>query len=58
MEATKESQYEHCVRIRDEYGVTQLGLMTNQAWHDDPRHLVFLLSRYKFVSKMLSEIMI
>jgi 2-polyprenyl-3-methyl-5-hydroxy-6-metoxy-1,4-benzoquinol methylase len=28
--------------------------MTNQVWHDDPRRLVFVLSRYKFVSKMLA----
>ena len=27
--------------------------MTNQLWHDDPRHLVFILARYKFVAKML-----
>ena len=54
MESTKESQYEHCVRVRDEFGLTPLGLMANQACHDNPRHLVFLLSRYKFVSKMLS----
>jgi 2-polyprenyl-3-methyl-5-hydroxy-6-metoxy-1,4-benzoquinol methylase len=28
--------------------------MSNQAWHDDPRHLLFLLARYKFVAKMLT----
>jgi 2-polyprenyl-3-methyl-5-hydroxy-6-metoxy-1,4-benzoquinol methylase len=28
--------------------------MTNQAWQDDPRHLLFTLARYKFVAKMLS----
>ena len=28
--------------------------MTNQVWHDDPRRLVFMLARYKFVAKMLS----
>lgn len=28
--------------------------MTNQVWHDDPRRLGILLSRYKFVAKMLS----
>src|SRR3546814_2661051 len=31
-----------------------LGLMTNQVWHDDPRRLGILLSRYKFVAKILS----
>jgi len=29
------------------------GLMSNQVWHDDPKRLLFVLSRYKFVSKML-----
>ena len=28
--------------------------MTNQVWHDDPKRLVFVLSRYKFVEKILS----
>ena len=28
--------------------------MTNYVWDDDPRRLLFTLSRYKFVSKMLS----
>lgn len=28
--------------------------MTNQAWKDDPKHLLFTLARYKFVAKMLS----
>jgi hypothetical protein len=27
--------------------------MSNQAWHDDPKRLVFVLSRYKFVSKLM-----
>lgn len=28
--------------------------MANQCWEDDPRRFLFMLSRYKFVSKMLS----
>ncbi|OLE18158.1 MAG: methyltransferase [Cyanobacteria bacterium 13_1_40CM_2_61_4] len=28
--------------------------MANYMWHNDPRHLAFLTSRYKFVAKMLS----
>jgi 2-polyprenyl-3-methyl-5-hydroxy-6-metoxy-1,4-benzoquinol methylase len=35
-------------------GVERLGLMTGWAWHDDPRHLLFTLSRYKFVAKMMA----
>jgi len=51
---TREKQYNRCLDLKDQYGLTPLGLMTNQVWHDDPRRLVFLLARYKFVSKMLS----
>jgi len=53
-EGTREPQYNRCVEIREQFGLTQLGLMTNQVWHDDPRRLTFLLARYKFVAKMLS----
>ena len=53
-ERTREPQYQACLDIRDDRGIARLGLMTNQAWHDDPRHLLFMLSRYKFVAKMLS----
>jgi len=28
--------------------------MSNQAWHDDPKRLAFLMSRYKFVAKMFT----
>lgn len=40
--------------IYERIGLAKLGLMNNQAWHDDPRRLVFTLARYKFVSKMFS----
>ena len=52
--STRERQYNRLLEIRDEVGVTPLGLMTNQVWHEDPRRLTFILARYKFVSKMLS----
>jgi len=51
---TREPQYQRTLELARESGVTTLGLMTNQAWTDDPRHLVFTLARYKFVAKMLS----
>jgi cyclopropane fatty-acyl-phospholipid synthase-like methyltransferase len=50
---TREPQYQRAVDLR-QTGIRTLGLMTNQAWEDDPRHLLFTLSRYKFVAKMLS----
>jgi len=53
-EKTKESQYQLLLEIRDQIGLASLGLMTNQVWHDDPKRVLFVLSRYKFVAKMLS----
>lgn len=50
----KEPQYDACLELEELLGREQLGLMVNQVYHDDPRRLVFSLSRYKFVSKMLS----
>jgi 2-polyprenyl-3-methyl-5-hydroxy-6-metoxy-1,4-benzoquinol methylase len=51
---TREPQYQAALDIAEADGVSRLGLMTNQVWHDDPRRLAILLARYKFVSKMLS----
>jgi 2-polyprenyl-3-methyl-5-hydroxy-6-metoxy-1,4-benzoquinol methylase len=51
---TREPQYQRCLELQAEQGLTSLGLMTSQVWEDDPRRLTFLLARYKFVSKMLS----
>ena len=51
---TREPQYQRSIDLLKEQGLTPLGLMTNQAWQDDPKHLLFTLSRYKFVSKMLA----
>ena len=52
---TREPQYERALELLRTKGRTSLGLMTNQAWHDDPKHLLFTLSRYKFVAKMLAD---
>ncbi|MCW5770140.1 MAG: methyltransferase domain-containing protein [Rhodospirillaceae bacterium] len=52
-EVTREPQYGRAVEIRRRQGLTSLGLVTNQVWEDDPRRLAILLSRYKFVAKML-----
>ena len=51
---TREPQYQRCVELRAAEGLTPLGLMSNQTWHDDPKRLVFTLARYKFVAKMLA----
>jgi len=49
-----ELQYQRGVNIVLARGEEKLGLVTSWAWHDDPRHLLFTLARYKFVAKMLN----
>jgi 2-polyprenyl-3-methyl-5-hydroxy-6-metoxy-1,4-benzoquinol methylase len=51
---TREPQYQECLDAAAERGFERLGLRSSQSWHDDPRHILFRLARYKFVSKMLS----
>ena len=53
-QTTKEPQYEELVSLKKGKGLTTLGMMNNQVWQDDPRRLVFTLSRYKFVAKILA----
>ena len=50
---TREPQYQRCLELRQQQGLTRLGLMSNQTWTDDPKRLVFTLARYKFAAKML-----
>jgi hypothetical protein len=54
VDETKEPQYQECVNAATSRGFERLDLRSNQSWHDDPRHLLFRLSRYKFVAKMLT----
>lgn len=51
---TREPQYQECIDAAATRGFERLGLRSSQSWHDDPKHLLFRLSRYKFVAKMLS----
>ncbi len=50
----KERQYQALINVEHGIGRATLGLMANQAWHDDPQRFAFTTSRYKFVAKMLS----
>jgi len=52
---TREPQYQEHVNLGVKKGFAQLGLLTNATWDADPKRLVFILSRYKFVAKMLSD---
>lgn len=52
---TLEPQYNMQVEEATSKGFAKLGLTTSHTYRNDPRRLVFLLSRYKFVSKMFSS---
>lgn len=54
MTRTVEPQYDGHVELKHRHGLTKLGVEKNANWHTDPKRLVFVLSRYKFVAKMLS----
>lgn len=54
IEVTREPQYQECIEAKQERGFERLGLRSSQSWYDDPKHLLFRLSRYKFVAKMFS----
>jgi cyclopropane fatty-acyl-phospholipid synthase-like methyltransferase len=50
-----EAQYEELIAQMRQLGPEKLGVMTGWGWYDDPKRLVFTLSRYKFVAKMLED---
>ena len=50
---TKDPVNQHLVDDYQTHGLSQFGLMASSVWRDDPRRLMFSLSRYKFVAKML-----
>lgn len=51
---TKEPQYQVIAEAATKRGVETFGLRSSESWHEDPKHLVFRLARYKFVAKMFS----
>src|ERR1700734_2911483 len=54
-QTTKEPQYQNIISHHQKKSQEQLGLMLSHSWHEDPKRLSFVLSRYKFVSKMLEN---
>jgi cyclopropane fatty-acyl-phospholipid synthase-like methyltransferase len=52
--STREPQYQVCIDETELAGLERLGLMSSESWRRDPKHLAFVLSRYKFVAKLLS----
>jgi 2-polyprenyl-3-methyl-5-hydroxy-6-metoxy-1,4-benzoquinol methylase len=51
---TVEQQYNALYDVAKKHGISEFGIMANQSWNEDPKRTLFTLSRYKFVSKMLS----
>ena len=51
MKEMKEKQYTYLLDLEER----KLGLMMNRVWDHDPKRLGFVLSRYKFVAKMLVD---
>ncbi len=49
-----EIQYREVIEEVRRRGPERMGFMTSWAWVDDPKRLAFMLSRYKFVAKMLA----
>lgn len=50
---TKEPQNASQIDTYRKRGSARMGPWTSHIWRSDPRHLAFLLARYKFCSKML-----
>ena len=50
---TREAQYSTCIELRDTVGIQPLGIVMNLVWEENPRHMLFMLARYKFVARML-----
>jgi 2-polyprenyl-3-methyl-5-hydroxy-6-metoxy-1,4-benzoquinol methylase len=50
MKKTKEHQYNFLLKRKKQ---ASFGLMSSQVWEEDPKRILFVLSRYKFVAKML-----
>ena len=50
---TKDPVNQYLAEEYQRLGLETLGIMNSSVWRDDPRRLVFTLSRYKFVAKML-----
>ena len=50
--SAKEKQYNACFDLIKEQGYVSLGAMSSHTWICDPKRLLFVLSRYKFVAKM------
>ena len=54
MLATKERQFNSLIKNYQKSGPVKLGIHTSHFWRTNPKRLLFFLSRYKFVARMLA----
>ncbi|WP_421934310.1 class I SAM-dependent methyltransferase [Phenylobacterium sp.] len=40
--------------VQEQIGETRFGVLKNWEWYDDPKRILFSMSRYKFVAKMFT----
>ena len=50
---TKEPQYDVHMAHEGKFGAAMMGLTASYLWMHDPKHVLFTLSRYKFVARLL-----
>ena len=55
MKKLKTVERQYSFFSNQKYKFAEFGLMSAQTWVDDPKRLVFLLARYKFVSKLVND---
>lgn len=51
---TKDPVNQPNIKFNEERGHISLGILKSREWIEDPRRMLFSMSRYKFVSKILS----
>lgn len=51
---TREPQYQRELEMARRQGFCRFGVKSSQRWREDPRGLLFVLARYKFVAKLLA----
>jgi 2-polyprenyl-3-methyl-5-hydroxy-6-metoxy-1,4-benzoquinol methylase len=54
MSSTKEQQFNELIETYQKLGPVKLGIHTAHFWRTNPKRLLFMLARYKFVARMLS----
>ena len=54
MPSTKERQFNSLIKNYQKLGPVKLGIHTSHFWRTNPKRVLFMLARYKFVARMLA----